>query len=441
METGMILLGISIALIAGLISNRLIKLVNLPNVTGYLIVGILLGPYLFSLFNKNLTGLLNEEMIKGLGIIVDIALGFIAFSIGSEFKLSSIKKIGKGIISITLLQALAAMIFVDIALSIFCLCTKSFNENLPIILTLGAIATATAPAATLMVIKQYKAKGPVTDTLLPVVAFDDAVGLILFSLSFSIAQVFAKQQAGLGGASINIMDILVLPLLEIVLSLVIGGLIGLILSYGMKAFKSRANRLICMISAVFLGVALCSISGELINVELSSLLTCMMIGAVFCNLKKDAVVILDGIERWTPAIFMLFFILSGAELNFSLITLPVLIICIVYLIARSLGKYLGARFGATLEKKNDNIKKYLGLTLLPQAGVAIGMARSSSSVFKGLADNAILENPLFTGVDYLYGIAGTITAVVLCATLVYELVGPVITKIALTKAGEIKVQK
>lgn len=441
METGMILLGISIALIAGLISNRLIRLVNLPNVTGYLIVGILLGPYLFSLFNKNLTGLLNEEMIKGLGIIVDIALGFIAFSIGSEFKLSSIKKIGKGIISITLLQAFAALLFVDIALSVFCLCTKSFNENLPIILTLGAIATATAPAATLMVIKQYKAKGPVTDTLLPVVAFDDAVGLILFSLSFSIAQVFAKQQAGLGGAGVSIMDILVLPLLEIILSLVIGGLIGLILSYGMRAFKSRANRLICMISAVFLGVALCSISGELIHVELSSLLTCMMIGAVFCNLKKDAVIILDGIERWTPAIFMLFFILSGAELNFSLITLPVLIICIVYLIARSLGKYLGARFGATLEKKNDNIKKYLGLTLLPQAGVAIGMARSASSVFKGFADVALSENSLFTGANYLYGIAGTITAVVLCATLFYELVGPVITKIALTKAGEIKVQK
>lgn len=441
METGMILLGISIALIAGLVSNRLIKLINLPNVTGYLIVGILLGPYLFSLFNKNFTGLLNEEMVKGLGIIVDIALGFIAFSIGSEFKLSSIKKIGKGIISITLLQAFAALVFVDIALSVFCLCTKSFNENLPVILTLGAIATATAPAATLMVIKQYKAKGPVTDTLLPVVAFDDAVGLILFSLSFSIAQVFAKQQAGLGGASINLVDILVLPLLEIVLSLVIGGLIGLILSYGMKAFKSRANRLICMISAVFLGVALCSISGEMINIEMSSLLTCMMIGAVFCNLKKDAIIILDGIERWTPAIFMLFFILSGAELDFSLITLPVLFICIVYLIARSFGKYLGARFGAHLEKKNDNIKKYLGLTLLPQAGVAIGMARSASNFFKGLADNAILENGLFAGYDYLYGIAGTITAVVLCATLVYELVGPVITKIALTKAGEIKVQK
>lgn len=441
METGRILISISIALIVGLLSNRLIKLVHLPNVTAYLIVGILLGPYLIGLFSDGYKGILTEELIESFGIIVDLALGFIAFSIGSEFKLSSIKKLGKGIITITLLQACAALVFVDLALGIVCFANGTFKENLPLILTLGAVATATAPAATLMVIKQYKAKGPVTDTLLPVVAFDDAVGLILFSISFSLAQVFAKQYAGLGGGSINIVDIAVFPLLEIILSLVIGGLIGLVLSLAMKAFKSRANRLICMIAAIFLGVALCSLCGELIGIELSSLLTCMMIGAVFCNLRKDAITIFDGVDRWTPALFMLFFILSGAELNFKLITLPVIAICAVYLIARSLGKYLGARFGATLEKKNDNIKKYLGLTLLPQAGVAIGMARSSSSVFKGLADNAILENPLFTGVDYLYGIAGTITAVVLCATLVYELVGPVITKIALTKAGEIKVQK
>ena len=221
METGEILLGISIALIAGLISNRLIKLINLPNVTGYLLVGILLGPYFFSLFDNNLTGVISEEMVESFGIIVDIALGFIAFSIGSEFKLKSIKKLGKGIITITLIQAFAALLFVDIALSILCLCTGSFEDNLPMILTLGAVATATAPAATLMVIKQYKAKGPVTDTLLPVVAFDDAVGLILFSISFSIAQVFAKQQAGIGGAEINIINILLLPILEIVVSLVI----------------------------------------------------------------------------------------------------------------------------------------------------------------------------------------------------------------------------
>ncbi len=438
MDTGRILLGISIALIAGLASNRLIRLLKLPNVTGYLIVGILLGPYLFSLFNKNLTGVLSKEMVESFGIIVDIALGFIAFSIGSEFKLSSIKKVGKGIITITLLQAFAALVFVDLALVIFCACTNNLTSQLPLILTLGAVATATAPAATLMVIKQYKAKGPVTDTLLPVVAFDDAVGLILFSISFSIAQVFAKQQAGIGGGTISVMDILVFPLLEIILSLLIGAIIGIVLTYAMKAFKSRANRLICMLAAVFLAVALCELFGTWFGMELSSLLTCMMIGAIFCNLRKDAIVILDGIERWTPALFMLFFILSGAELDFSIISIPVIAICAVYLIARSLGKYFGARFGCALEHKDKNITKYLGLTLLPQAGVAIGMARSASSTFKAIADSALKEDILFTGTNYLYGLAGTITAVVLCATLVYELVGPVVTKIALTKAGEIK---
>ena len=438
METGEILLEISIALIAGLISNRLIKLINLPNVTGYLIVGILLGPYFFSLFNENLTGVISKEMVESFGIIVDIALGFIAFSIGSEFKLSSIKKLGKGIITITLIQAFAALLFVDIALSVLSLCTGSFNENLPLILTLGAVATATAPAATLMVIKQYKAKGPVTDTLLPVVAMDDAVGLILFSISFSIAQVFAKQQAGISGAEINIISILLMPILEIVLSLVIGSIIGLLLSFAMRFFKSRANRLICMIAATFLAVALCELCGTWFGFELSSLLTCMMVGAIFCNTRKDAIQIFDGIERWTPAIFMMFFILSGAELNFKLITLPVIGICAVYLIARSLGKYFGARYGCRLSHTNENVKKFLGLTLLPQAGVAIGMARSSSNVFNSLADAALLENPLFTGSAYLQNIAGTITAVVLCATLVYELVGPLITKVALTKANEIQ---
>ena len=437
MGTGEILLGISIALIAGLISNRLIKLINLPNVTGYLLVGILLGPYFFSLFSNKLTGVLNEQMVESFGIIVDIALGFIAFSIGSEFKLSSIKKLGKGIITITLIQAMAALLFVDIALSILCLCTGSFKENLPMILTLGAVATATAPAATLMVIKQYKAKGPVTETLLPVVAMDDAVGLILFSISFSIAQVFAKQQAGIGGGEISIVNILLLPLLEIVISLVIGAIIGLILSIAMKFFKSRANRLICMIAATFLAVALCELCGTWFGFELSSLLTCMMVGAVFCNTRKDAIAIFEGVDRWTPAIFMMFFILSGAELNFKIITLPVLGICAVYLIARSLGKYFGARFGCKLSHTDENVKKFLGLTLLPQAGVAIGMARSSSNVFNGLADAALIENPLFKGASYLQNIAGTITAVVLCATLVYELVGPFITKVALTKANEI----
>ena len=438
METGYILLAISIALILGLLSNRLSKKLNLPNVTGYLIVGILIGPYLFSLIFDGFGGVISEEMVHSFGIMVDIALGFIAFSIGSEFKLSSIKKLGKGVIVITLFQALAALIFVDIALSIYCLIAGNFQENLPIILTLGAVATATAPAATLMVIKQYKAKGPVTDTLLPVVALDDAIGLILFSLSFSVSQIFAKQQAGIQGVNINLLSVIGLPLLEIVLALSIGAIIGIVLTLAMKWFKSRSNRLICMLASTFLCVSLCSLFGLWFGIELSSLLTCMMMGAVFCNLRKDALNIIEGIERWTPALFMLFFILSGSELDFTTISLPTIGICLIYLVARSCGKYFGARWGCSINKTDPNVKKFLGFTLLPQAGVAIGMARSASSTFKALGEQIIKVDPNFEGVEYLNSLGVTITAVVLCATLVYELFGPLVTKMALRKAGEIK---
>ena len=437
MSTGEILIGVGLALAAGLVSNRLIRLVKLPNVTGYLIVGILLGPYLIGLINPSLGGVLNRELVEGLGVLVDLALGFIAFSIGSEFKLSSIKKLGKKVIIITIFQASMALIFVDVALSVLCVTNGTFNENLPLILTLGAVATATAPAATLMVIKQYKAKGPVTDMLLPVVAFDDAVGLILFSISFAIAQVFAKQYAGVPGATVNFYNLAVLPILEIVISLGIGGVLGILLTGAMKWFKSRANRLMCMITIVILGVALCDLLGEKAGIEVSSLLTCMMIGAVFCNTRKDAITILENVERWTPILFMLFFILSGAELNLGLMAnVTVIIICAVYLAARSLGKYLGARWGCSVTGTGGSVKKFLGLTLLPQAGVAIGMARSSSNVFKSIADTVT-----GFGNTYLLNLGTTIIAVVLCATLVYELFGPVITKVSLTKAGEIKPDK
>lgn len=438
MTSAYILLGIGIALVAGLISNRLIKLVHLPNVTAYLIVGILLGPYLFSLFNSKLGGVINKEMVSAFGIIVDLALGFIAFSIGSEFKLSSIKKIGKGVITITIMQSCMALVFVDVFLIVTCLIVGNLEANLPLILTLGAIATATAPAATLMVVKQYKARGPVTDILLPVVAFDDAIGLILFSISFSVAQVLAKQYAGVAGATISIKNIFLMPLCEIFLSLAIGAALGFILTLAMRFFKSRANRLICMLAAVILGVGFCELFAEKFDMELSSLLTCMMIGAIFCNMEKDAINILDGVERWTPALFMLFFILSGAELDFSVMgNWTVIGICAVYLLARSLGKYFGASLGCTMTHTGGTIKKYLGLTLLPQAGVAIGMARSSSSTFRSFATEG-LKAANEGGYNYLANMASTITAVVLCATLFYELVGPIITKIALTKAGEIQ---
>ena len=279
---------------------------------------------------------------------------------------------------------------------------------MPVTFSLCAIAAATAPAATLMVVRQYKARGPVTDTLLPVVALDDAIGLMIFSVCFALAKVLAT------GADITIQNAVLTPILEIVLSLGIGGIIGVLLSLLMKVFKSRANRLIWMIAAVFLGIALC----EVVPLELSSLLVCMMIGGVFTNMRPDSLTILDGQERWTPPLFMLFFIISGAELDLKVIPL-VGLIGIAYLISRSIGKIVGAGIGAKAVKADKNIVKYLGLTLLPQAGVAIGMAQVVSMSLGGET-------------------AEVVTAVVLCATLIYELIGPVITKVALTKAGEIE---
>lgn len=390
---GNILLAFAVILVLGLASTRLMKLLNLPNVTGYLIVGLLVGPFCLKV--------INEDNIGGLKVITNAALGFIAFSIGGEFKLSSIKRLGKSVIIITLFQA-----FVTSGLTFLVL--WAVGIPMPITLCLCAIAAATAPAATLMVVRQYKAKGPVTDTLLPVVALDDAVGLMIFSLCFALAKVIET------GGELTIANVLVMPILEIVLSLTFGALIGFVLSLAMKAFKSRANRLIGMIAGVFLGIALC----EVMPLELSSLLVCMMIGAVFTNMRSDSITILDGQERWTPPLFMLFFIISGAELDLTVLP-TVGLIGIAYLVARSIGKILGAAVGAKSVKADSNIVKYLGFTLLPQAGVAIGMAQMVSMSLGGV-------------------VAEKVTAVVLCATLIYELFGPVITKVALTKAGEIE---
>ena len=278
-------------------------------------------------------------------------------------------------------------------------------------LLLGAIAAATAPAATLMVVRQYRAKGPVTDTLLPVVAFDDAVGLMIFSVCFSLAKSMST------GAAITVHEALLKPLLEIAMSIGIGAILGAILALCMRVFHSRANRLCLMITAVILGVAFSDL------LDLSSLLVCMMIGALFANLRNDAAEILDGTEQWTPPLFMLFFVLSGAELDLTI--LPIVgVMGVVYLAARSLGKYFGAFFGAMLSKSERTVRNYLGITLLPQAGVAIGMAQS-------VAANPELHSA---------GISSQIVAIVLFATLVYELVGPVATKLALTAAGEIPKQ-
>jgi hypothetical protein len=395
------LLSLGIAMAVGLLFTRIVKLVKLPNVTGYLIAGLLIGP--------SVLGLIDKATVESFDMIVTLALGFIAFSIGGEFKLGTLKKLGKNVTVITFFQALGAVAVVFVVLLVAGLCGALGEDYLPMVFTLSAIATATAPAATLLVVRQYKAHGPVTETLLPVVAMDDAIGLMIFAIFNAIAVAIAS------GETPTVTTMLLDPLLEIFLSLLIGFALGLVVALCTRVFKSRANRLCLCITATVIGVALADMWG------LSSLLLCMMIGAVFSNLGFEVDRVLEGTDRWTPPLFMLFFVISGADLDLSILP-TVGILGALYIIARALGKYFGAMAGAAVVKADPNIRKYLGITLLPQAGVAVGMAQIALSEFTALGESDIGRK---------------IQAVVLCATLVYEIVGPVLTKISLKKAGEI----
>ena len=422
---------LGILLILGLISTRLVKIFKLPNVTGYLVVGLIAALLCIIIDNTSKQTNLAHELTQLNSFISSIALGFIALSIGEEFKVSKIKEYGKDILTITFFQALAAIILVDVSLIGLCLLLK---VDLSIAICLGAIAAATAPAATLMVIHQYKAKGPLVDILLPVVAFDDAIGLVIFAISVAVSKVIAT------GAPITFTSIVLIPIIEIIGSLLIGFILGAIMHVMIKFFKSRNNHAITIIAFTLLGVGACealntiTINGE--NLEFSNLLCCMMIGAAFINMAKDyekpiAYRDIDLIDHWTPFLFMLFFVLSGAHLatsaqeilatNDSSILLPVICIFIVYILMRSLGKYIGSFVSCKITKRPNTITKYLGITLLPQAGVAIGMANQISNMEAFDINN----------------IGNIIVTVVLCATLVYELIGPLLTKWSLNKAGEI----
>lgn len=417
---------LGILLILGLASTRVMKILKLPNVTGYLIIGLLTALVCMLIDNANNNNTLTSELTRLNGTISSVALGFIALSIGEEFKLSKIKKYGSKIITITVLQALLAMVLVDIVVLLICYLLKL---PLEISLCLGAIATATAPAATLMVIHQYNAKGPLVDLLLPVVAFDDALGLIFFSLSVSISKVISL------GITPSIMSLAIVPLIEIVGSIVIGLVLGLLLRATINYFKSRNNHVIMLIAFTLVGVGVCSLLGNIkINgehLEFSNLLCCMLIGATYINVGNNIETVerdFSLVERWTPSLFLLFFVLSGAHLvtsgrellSMNINVIHIVIVFVGYLVARSLGKYLGAFLGCKITKREKKITNFLGITLLPQAGVAIGMANQISSMdaFNNSTGNIIVT-------------------VVLCATLVYELFGPLLTKWSLNKAGEI----
>lgn len=394
-----VLLSLGTAILIGLVFNRIVKKLGLPNVTGYLVAGVLIGPSVFQI--------IPESFIGSLTLLVNVALGFIAFSIGGEFKISKIKNIGKSVLVITFFQALVTTVLVDIGLLLL---VPVLNIKPAVAICLGAIATATAPAATLMIVHQYNAKGRVTDILMPVVALDDAIGLMVFSISIAIAKLTVAPEG------VNVFHMLVDPLIEISLSLLVGAIIGVVLTFGLGFFHSRNNRLTSIICAVFLGTSLASLFG------LSSLLLCMAIGAVMANFYNDSEKMIDLTEHWTPAVFLLFFIISGAELDLKIIP-TVGLLGVGYLVFRSAGKYFGARLGSTVVHETPEVRKYLGVALLPQAGVAIGMSQIVVETFNGLGMSEI-------GVQ--------IRAVVLCATLVYELAGPLLTKMVLTKAGEIE---
>ena len=410
-QTASIFLSLSIALLAGLLLSRLAKIVKLPAVTAYLISGVLIGPFVLGALGIPGIGITSKQ-IEGFGLISDLALGFIAFSMGNEFRLSQLKKIGKQATVIGVLQALITTVVVDIALIALHFAMPN-TLSIPAAIVLASVATATAPAATLMVVKQYKAKGPVTDVLLPVVALDDAVGLVVFAISFGIAR-------SMGTAGVSPLAIILEPLIEIVLSLLLGFVMGLLFTLCEKYFHSRSKRMAVSVTFVMMTVAISSLKFEVggIHIAFSSLLACMMLGTVFCNICEVSEDLMDRADRWTTPVLILFFVISGAELDLSVFTAPsVVIVGMVYIIARSLGKYYGANISARMTKSDPNIVKYLGITLLPQAGVSLGMALKSMELG---SDGTIVRN------------------ITLFAVLIYEIVGPFLTKIALTKAGDIK---
>lgn len=381
---------LAVILLSGLVMGRLVKLLHLPNVTGYLLAGLLLGPSVF--------GFLPEIFVSELELVSEVALAMIALTVGAEFKFSYLKKVGIRPVVIAICEALAAMLVVGVVL-------YALGFGIEVALLLGAIASATAPAATIMVVKQYKAKGPVTETLLSVVALDDAVALIAFG--FALAMVNTLQHPGQSSMLIAIAK----PFLEVIGSVVVGFLLGLVFIIPLKYFKKSGNRLIILLGFAFLGTSLATMLG------LSSLLLCMCMGSAIINFCPDGNEILDIADSITPPIFLMFFVVSGAELNLAILP-QIGVIGVAYILARVVGKIGGASLGAVLTKAPTTVKKYVGFTLVPQAGVAIGLSL--------IAARALPE------------IGATIQAVVLCATLVYELVGPVCTKLALKKAGEIK---
>ena len=405
------LICLAVAMVGGLMLSRVTKLLHLPAVTAYLVAGLALGPFCLGALNIPGLGFRTLEEVEVMSIVTQTALGFIAFTIGNEFRLWQLKAMGSSAIIIGILQAVITTAVVDVALIGLHL---AFPEviSLPCAITLGAIASATAPAATLMVVRQYKADGPLTRLLMLVVAIDDAVGLLLFSVSFGIASALAHGQ-------VSVLAVVIEPILEIVLSLALGAVMGWLLNWTEQFFHSRSKRMTLSVAFVLLTVGLSMVEFHIgpVHCCFSLLLVCMMTGTVFCNICDTSEELMERIDNWTMPLNILFFVISGAELDLEILVNPVTILVgVIYIIARSAGKYYGSAASCVLTKQAKPITDNLGITLLPQAGVALGMALTAAT----LPDGALARN------------------VVLFAVLIYELVGPMLTKRSLLAVGEIK---
>jgi Kef-type K+ transport system membrane component KefB len=384
-----IIFEVAIMLFCGLIFGRLVKFIKLPNVTGYLIAGLLLGP--------SFMNIIPIEMVNGFNVISDIALGFIAFSIGSEFKLSYFKQVGITPVVIATTESLGAIIFVTGTLLLL-----GFDSNLSIIL--GAIAAATAPAQTIMVINQYKAKGSLTSMLMSVVAIDDATALIGFGIATTIVRM---RSSSLGS---NILMSILTPFYEILISFIIGAVLAILLKLFFNWFKKPRNRISVIIAFVLLTYWLTE------TMHGSSLLACMALGGMLVNIFDDIENILKVTDAFTPPIFMLFFVISGAGFDIHALA-GIGVIGLIYVVMRVVGKIIGAWSGGEIMKVEKKISKYLGPTLMPQAGVALGLLMVAGKVVPEYAPQ--------------------IRVVILSSTFIYSIIGPIAAKIALVKSGEI----
>lgn len=387
-----IIVSLAIMMVCGFLMTRLTKLVKLPNVTGYILAGIIIGPYCLNL--------IPTSIISKMEFVSDIALAFIAFSIGEFFKLDTIKKNGLKIVVLTIFEALMASIVVFIVMYFI------LHLNLAFSIVLAALASATAPASTIMTIRQTKAKGDFVDTLLQVVALDDIVSMVAYSIAISVALA----SSGGNGLSFAIVG---LPIIKNIACLLIGVGLGFLLALLMKVKHSSDNRLIIVIAILFLFCAI----GSLLDV--SPLLGCMIIGMVYINVTKDEKLFLQ-VNYFSPPILLLFFVSSGLKFNLSTLfsgtsaisTLPLWIIGLVYFATRIIGKYSGAYLGCLTVKKKKEVRNYLGLALIPQAGVAIGLAALGARTLGG-------------------EVGDSLQTIILASSVLYELVGPACAKLSL----------